>query len=45
MVEGVKNNVEGMVKAGKYVKQNMETVIKAGKLAKSLWDDYKNKKK
>ena len=44
MVEGVKNNVQGAIKAGKYVKQNIDTVLKAGKIANSLWDAYKNDK-
>lgn len=35
MAEGIKDNVEGMVKIGKYVKENLNT---AAKLGKFLWD-------
>lgn len=45
MAEGVKENVDGLVKVGKYVKQNLQAATKVGKLAKSWWDQFKNDKK
>lgn len=35
MAEGIKDNVEGVMKVGKYVKENIGSAVKIGKF---LWD-------
>lgn len=38
MAEGIKDNIDGIAKVGKYVKENLDGAIKVGKYAKKLWD-------